>query len=202
MLIAYNLRNPNLSFLYKVLDLDLERKTLAVEVVDDIKKVELGGEYELFINKDGHSFKVLGIAQRVYNRITEFEIVNFFENKRRFPRFKISVLNLFADVEIDNVTVPGRVMDFSLGGARIKFTNRNFRMIKTLLDKDETNQCVIKFQTPNGVLAKKEISITAAPVRISPEDRTVSFMFILDPGNQSVLKLYDYILNKMKFFVD
>jgi len=200
MLIAYNLKNPNLSFRYSISHFDKKNNLLEVEVKDAVEKVEPGGEYELFLNSNGSSYKVVGTVEGIEGNKVLIKIDKIFENKRRFPRFKISVLNLFADVEVEGQTVPGKVMDFSLGGAKLKFTSRNYRRLKELLEKSKTNQVNLHFHILRDILSKKEIPISAAVVRSDDAEKTVSFMFIMEPGNNNVLKLYDYILKQMSFF--
>jgi hypothetical protein len=202
MLIAYNLKNPNLSFRYSISHFDKKNNLMEIEVKDSTEKVEIGGEYELFLNRNGSSFKVLGVVESLKGKLATVKVKKIFENKRRFPRFKISVLNLFADVEIDGKTIPGKVIDFSLGGSKLKFTSRNYKKLKEIIEKDENKHCDLHFHILRDLLSKNEVSISAAVVRTDDAERTVSFMFIMDPNNNNVIKLYDYILKKMAFFVN
>jgi hypothetical protein len=200
MLIAYNLKNPNLSFRYSISHFDKKNNLLEVEVLDSTNKVEVGGEYELFLNRQGSSYKVVGTIENLNGTTARIKIKNIFENKRRFPRFKIAELNLLADVEVDGQLFPGRVIDFSLGGAKLKFTSRNYKRLKQILESDPDKQVFIHFHVLRDILSKKDIDISAVVVRSNDDERTISFMFIMDPNNNNVIKLYDYILKQMAFF--
>ncbi len=201
MLVAYGVKNPLMRFNYKIVNFNLESNLLKIQILKGNFTIEKDKLYEFTLEFNGKSLKVLAKPLAFFGKNATFKVLNVFENRRRFPRFDVNLLNLFVELETQRgERIPAKAVDFSLGGIRLKFTARNYTKVKNALSGNPWEDCSLLFSVRRDAVSHEELKVSALPVRFDDKNRTVSFLFLFTAENSSVLKLYDYVISELKKF--
>ena len=179
--IAHEYENPTNLFFYR--PIKVTTNLLKVKILDDYQ-INFDKLYQFYLNLEGLNFTLLGkpirktSSQEVLFLIKESRI-----ELRKYPRIKTESLA----IKVFTGGLQGKLMDFSLGGCRIRFETP----IPPLFYKS-SSQKTLTIETPEG----EPVKITAYIVNVNPKQNSISFSF--PKRDAKILKLYTKISEYLK----
>jgi len=198
-LIARNVHNPLETFSYSSFKLN-KRKGEITLFTKTPPNVKPGKVYELLLNDKGHALRILGEVVDSGSDFIKLKTLKISENKRRFPRFKVGLLNIPVSVMVDGEEFVGKCIDFSIGGTKIKFPKDIYNRLALVLEGKPKQTYELTFHLTVNPVNERVITVEGIPIRFNRNLGVVAFYFPTTEKNKNVFEIYDYILETLKFF--
>jgi hypothetical protein len=192
-LVARHREYPDKVFLY--LPERIENNTAVLKVVSKKNNVNLNESYEFVIPIEGIPKKFIGVVKEIKGNRIKVELREPASDKRKFNRFAIkkSIIPVGIVAENLNKPVTGILRDISLGGFKIKFSERDFNLLKNYIGGLSVI-AIFRFLNEKDFHMKTD----ATPIRFDEKEKTVAFTFPFGSDSGNALRIYEKVIKVEK----
>lgn len=195
-LIARNVESPNKIFSYQ--PKGIFKGYAVLQVVSKKNDIKPGEIYEFSILTDKGLKKYIGKVKYILKNTVILMILGEAKTQRKFNRLVLSNIYLPIGILVEKREKPfaGILIDFSLGGFKAKFSERDFRELKRIYKKSsETPYTRAIFRFPSD---KEIYEVDVIPIRFSDGEHSIAFSYTFNEKNRDILKIYEKLIHLIK----
>ncbi|RTZ69565.1 MAG: hypothetical protein DSZ30_02325 [Aquificaceae bacterium] len=189
--VARHLEFPERIFLY--VPESVEGNIATLRVISKRENVSLNETYEFIIPMSGSTQKFIGVVKEIKGKVIVVKLEAKVSNGRKFNRFVVKRSTILVGIISESLERPiiGILQDISLGGFKLKLSEKDFNLLKDYFWGGSISTIAIfRFLETNESCLKADVT----PVRFNEENNTVGFAFTFRSNNGNVLKIYEKVL--------
>ncbi len=140
----------------------------------------------------GSTQKFIGVVKEIKGKVVVVKLETKASNERKFNRLVVKKATIPVGIISESLERPviGILQDISLGGFKLKLSEKDFQLLKkNFWGGSISTIAIFRF------LGSKEDCLKAdvRPVRFNEENNTVGFAFTFSSNNGNVLKIYEKV---------